>query len=437
MVKLDKRMRAKDRLINFIVATARILLGITFVFSGFVKAVDPIGFVYKIEDYLISFQLTLFIPLALTFAIALILLEFLLGVLILLGLYRKTATSFAVLLMAVMTPLTLYIALANPVEDCGCFGDALVISNWATFYKNIVLIAFAIFLLVYHKRIKPLFTNKTKNLVVGFVFLFSLLFCLYNILYIPIIDFRPYKVGVNIPEQMEDDVSKGDVYENIYIYEKDGLEKEFTEDNFPWEDSTWTFVDYKSKLIKEGEQPLIDDFHLLAYIEDIDGAFVESGDITHDVLSMPFSLFVVSLSLNEANQKAMAQIVDLAHYATNNNIDLHIVTSSDAKSIQQWHKRWGSPTLSYAMMDELTLKTIVRSNPGLLLLNEGMIVGKWSSRNLPSVSQLDEITTQIKLGENSLPNNNSLASLLIICAIFVIPLLVVKWHDTKKHKIYK
>ena len=214
-------MRAKDRLINFIVATARILLGITFVFSGFVKAVDPIGFVYKIEDYLISFQLTLFIPLALTFAIALILLEFLLGVLILLGLYRKTATSFAVLLMAVMTPLTLYIALANPVEDCGCFGDALVISNWATFYKNIVLIAFAIFLLVYHKRIKPLFTNKTKNLVVGFVFLFSLLFCLYNILYIPIIDFRPYKVGVNIPEQMEDDVSKGDVYENIYIYEKD------------------------------------------------------------------------------------------------------------------------------------------------------------------------------------------------------------------------
>lgn len=149
-MKLDKRMRAKDRLINFIVATARILLGITFVFSGFVKAVDPIGFVYKIEDYLISFQLTLFIPLALTFAIALILLEFLLGVLILLGLYRKTATSFAVLLMAVMTPLTLYIALANPVEDCGCFGDALVISNWATFYKNIVLIAFAIFLLVYH-----------------------------------------------------------------------------------------------------------------------------------------------------------------------------------------------------------------------------------------------------------------------------------------------
>jgi uncharacterized membrane protein YphA (DoxX/SURF4 family) len=389
-------MKGKDRLINIVLIIARILFGVTFVFSGFVKAVDPVGFAYKIEDYLISFQLLEFIPLALAFAVGLILLEFLLGVFILLGLYRKITTTLVLLFMLVMTPMTLYIALANPVEDCGCFGDALVISNWATFYKNIVLLSFTIVIVVYRNRIKPLFSAKSKHFVLGFVFLFSLLFCLYNILYLPIMDFRPYKVGVNIPEQMEDDLSNGDVYENIYIYKKDGVEEEFTEDNFPWEDSTYTFVDYTSKLIKEGEKPLIDEFHIIAYSQDDSGAFITSGDITDDVLDKPIILFVVSLSLNKSSEKAMKQIVVLADHVANQNINLIIATSSDIKVVEEWHKKWDSPNVSYAQMDELTLKTIVRSNPGLLLLNKGTIQNKWSSRNLPSVSKLDTIIASLK-----------------------------------------
>lgn len=389
-------MKGKDRLINIVLIIARILFGVTFVFSGFVKAVDPVGFAYKIEDYLISFQLLEFIPLALAFAVGLILLEFLLGVFILLGLYRKITTTLVLLFMLVMTPMTLYIALANPVEDCGCFGDALVISNWATFYKNIVLLSFTIVIVVYRNRIKPLFSAKSKHFVLGFVFLFSLLFCLYNILYLPIMDFRPYEVGVNIPEQMEDDLSNGDVYENIYIYKKDGVEEEFTEDNFPWEDSTYTFVDYTSKLIKEGEKPLIDEFHIIAYSQDDSGAFITSGDITDDVLDKPIILFVVSLSLNKSSEKAMKQIVVLADHVANQNINLIIATSSDIKVVEEWHKKWDSPNVSYAQMDELTLKTIVRSNPGLLLLNKGTIQNKWSSRNLPSVSKLDTIIASLK-----------------------------------------
>ncbi len=424
-------MKGKDKLIKILLATARILFGITFVFSGFVKAVDPVGFAYKIEDYLISFQLLQFIPLALTFAVALILLELLVGVFILLGLYRKITTLLALLFMVVMTPMTLYIAIANPVKDCGCFGDALVISNWSTFYKNIVLLSFALLLVVFHNRIKPFFSNKTKHFVLGFVFLFSLLFCLYNILYLPIMDFRPYKVGVNIPEQMEDDLSKADVYENIYIYEKDGVEQEFTEDNFPWEDSTYTFVDYKSKLIKEGEQPLIDEFHIIEYAKDATGAFVANNDITDQLLAKPISLFVVSLSLNDANEKGMKQIVALANHVANSNIDLYIATSSQASIIEQWHREWGSPNVNYAQMDELTLKTIVRSNPGLLLLNKGTIERKWSSRNLPSTSELDKIVAQIETDRKTLFNNNSLVTLLIICAIFVMPLLGIKWYDTR------
>lgn len=425
-------MKGNDRLVNIVLTAARILFGITFVFSGFVKAVDPIGFAYKIEDYLIAFQLIPFIPLALTFAVALILVELLLGVFILLGLYRKLSTAMGVLFMAVMTPMTLYIALKNPVEDCGCFGDALVISNWDTFYKNIVLVLLAVLLLVYHKRIKPLFTNKSKGLVVGFVFLFSLLFCLYNIFYLPIMDFRPYKVGVNIAEQMENDVSNGDVYENIYIYEKDGVEEEFTEDNFPWEDSTWTFVDYQSKLIKEGEKPLIDEFYITAYAKDGAGAFVKGGDITDDILTNKVVLFVVSLSLDDAREKGMKQIIALADYAADNDIELLVATSSEAAAIEQWHREWGNPKVGYGLMDELTLKTIVRSNPGLLLLSEGTIVGKWSSRRLPNQRQLEGMVVKLKAEEKSLPiNNNSTASLLIICAIFVIPLLGIKWYERK------
>lgn len=425
-------MKGNDRLVNIVLTAARILFGITFVFSGFVKAVDPIGFAYKIEDYLIAFQLIPFIPLALTFAVTLILVELLLGVFILLGLYRKLSTAMGVLFMAVMTPMTLYIAIKNPVEDCGCFGDALVISNWDTFYKNIVLVLLAVLLLVYHKRIKPLFTNKSKGLVVGFVFLFSLLFCLYNIFYLPIMDFRPYKVGVNIAEQMENDVSNGDVYENIYIYEKDGVEEEFTEDNFPWEDSTWTFVDYQSKLIKEGEKPLIDEFYITAYAKDGAGAFVKGGDITDDILTNKVVLFVVSLSLDDAREKGMKQIIALADYAADNDIELLVATSSEAAAIEQWHREWGNPKVGYGLMDELTLKTIVRSNPGMLLLNEGTIVGKWSSRRLPSQRQLEGMVVKLKAEEKSLPiNNNSTASLLIICAIFVIPLLGIKWYERK------
>lgn len=425
-------MKGNDRLVNIVLTAARILFGITFVFSGFVKAVDPIGFAYKIEDYLIAFQLIPFIPLALTFAVTLILVELLLGVFILLGLYRKLSTAMGVLFMAVMTPMTLYIAIKNPVEDCGCFGDALVISNWDTFYKNIVLVLLAVLLLVYHKRIKPLFTNKSKGLVVGFVFLFSLLFCLYNIFYLPIMDFRPYKVGVNIAEQMENDVSNGDVYENIYIYEKDGVEEEFTEDNFPWEDSTWTFVDYQSKLIKEGEKPLIDEFYITAYAKDGAGAFVKGGDITDDILTNKVVLFVVSLSLDDAREKGMKQIIALADYAADNDIELLVATSSEAAAIEQWHREWGNPKVGYGLMDELTLKTIVRSNPGLLLLSGGTIVGKWSSRRLPNQRQLEGMVVKLKAEEKSLPiNNNSTASLLIICAIFVIPLLGIKWYERK------
>ena len=424
-------MNEKEKLIKIGLIIARILFGITFLFSGFVKAVDPVGFTYKIEDYLISFDLTQLIPLALIFAVVLIILEFLLGFFVLLGLYRKSSAFLAVMFMLVMTPMTLYIALKNPVADCGCFGDALVISNWATFYKNIILLFIALFLFAYRNNIKPYFSSKTKKIVFSFVLLFSLLFCLYNILYLPIIDFRPYKVGANILQQMEDDLSKGDVYENIYIYEKDGVEQEFTENTFPWEDSTWTFVDLKTELIKEAEKPLIDEFHIIAYTKDASGMFVRTDEITQQVLSESINLLVVSLSLDDANESSLKQIATLADYAAVNNVDLRIVTSSQADAVEQWSEKLDNSTIKFANMDELTLKTIVRSNPGLLLLNEGTIQAKWSSRNLPNADELDRLLVKIQLEKKPVAHNNSLGRLFILCMLFVLPLLGLKWYDLK------
>lgn len=424
-------MKRKDTLINAILNIARIVFGITFIFSGFVKAVDPYGFTYKIEDYLISFQLTQLIPLALAFAIILILLEFVLGVFILVGIYRKWTTAFAVMFMTVMTPLTLYIAIANPVKDCGCFGDALIISNWDTFYKNIILIAFAIILFVYRKRIRPFFSNKTKPYILVYVVFFFLAFSFYNIIYLPVLDFRPYKVGSNIPEKMGHNMEQGDVYENIYVYEKEGVTKEFTDENYPWEDTTWTFVELKSNLIEEGDKPEIQDFAITAYYKNENGAFNKTDDITHEFLSKPFSLLIVSLSLNEIGDTQWQKIQSIADYAANNSIDMRIGTSSDENVIEQLDRNMRDANLNYASMDELTLKTIIRSNPGLLLLKEGVVQAKWSKNRLPDASQLNSIFSSYRINEEHLPNNKTDSKLLIICLLFAIPLLGLKWYDKK------
>lgn len=248
----------------FVVAAefSRIVVGAVFLFSGFVKAIDPLGFTYKIQDYLIAFQLTDLLPLALSAAIAMVVVEFLIGLFLLLGIYRKLSSTFATIFMAVFLPLTLWIALANPVEDCGCFGDALVISNWATFYKNILLSACALFLLFHYRLLKPLFSKKVAKYAALYSVLFAIAFAVYNVVRLPVVDFRPFKIGSDIPEFMTIDPEKADVVENIFIYSKDGVEQEFTEDDYPWNDSTWVYVDMRSRIVRKGEKPKIEDFHL-------------------------------------------------------------------------------------------------------------------------------------------------------------------------------
>ena len=425
-------MKDKNNFLKLTISIARILLGLTFMFSGFVKAVDPLGFSYKIEDYIISFNLLQFAPWALTLALILILLEFLLGALILLGLYRRITSLFVFLFMAAMTPLTLYIAIKNPVQDCGCFGDALIISNWSTFYKNIVLFLFSITLLIYHSQITPFYTNKFRKFVLIFASLFCLVFSLYNTWYLPVIDFRPYKLGVNIPSTLEIDIKNGDVYEDIYVYEKDGSLKEFSNDNYPWQDSTWTFVENKTKLLEEGEKPILEDFFIIARNKYND-EFVKTDDITDEVLSKPLSLLIVSNSLDNVKSKYIKQIFELIDFAKNEDVSIYLVTGSDGDVIFKWDELNGTPHLSYAFMDVRTLRTIIRSNPGLVLLKEGTIIKKWSRNNIPNTSQFNDFILPSSFDKTTKPINNTVFKLLIICIMFVFPLIGLKIYDIK-HK---
>jgi uncharacterized membrane protein YphA (DoxX/SURF4 family) len=214
-------MKYKDTVIKVLAECCRLLLGIVFIFSGFVKAVDPMGGSIKITDYLVSFGLAKLQPFAVLLSFNLSALEFALGVCILLGIYRRYTSLLILVFMAFMTPLTLYLALFNPVSDCGCFGDALILTNWQTFYKNLILSSAAVVVFIYSQRLLRCYTYKAYWFVALFAYLCAIGFAYFNYYHLPVIDFRPYKVGANIPALMQiPDGAPVDEYKYTLIYEK-------------------------------------------------------------------------------------------------------------------------------------------------------------------------------------------------------------------------
>lgn len=428
-------MKLSEKTRKIWVEISRIIVGATFIFSGFVKAVDPFGFAYKIQDYLISFNLTELFPLALPAAVLLIVLEFAVGIFVFLGIYKKWASVLALVFMLFFTPLTLWIALNNPVKDCGCFGDALVISNWQTFYKNIVLLVAAAALFFYSRFLSPFFSKKTAWLAGIFSVLFALLFALHNVYNLPVFDFRPYKIGANIPENMRIDPANADVYENIFIYSKNGKKQEFSEENYPWNDSTWTFVEMKSKQIKKGTVPKIEDFSIRKIDTDSANIWHETGEITNEILSDSSYVFLmVSPLFKNMKTSNMDAFEAINTFARERNYRFYILTSWTFEQIATWDEAHKTSGFLFCHGDERILKTMIRSNPGLMLLKNGTIVGKWSSRHAPSVSELKKITYNIdSKGIRSTKRNNVL-TLSVIVLIFMVPLLAIKWLDTKQKK---
>lgn len=417
---MNKEIKGKIALV------LEIMIGCVFVFSGFVKVVDPLGGLYKIVDYLDAFGWEPLKPLGF-FGMALMsAAEFMLGVCMLLGVRQKLTAIGVLLFMLVMTPITFYLALYNPVTDCGCFGDALVISNWATFWKNVVLLIAVIIVLNWCQFCKRGFTWVTEIAIAAYSLIFMLIItglCFQNL---PVIDFRPYKIGTNIPESMiiPEDAEK-DVYETTLIYKKDGVEKEFTMENYP-KDSTWEFVDSRNILISKGYEPPIHDF-VLSHSDDGDITDVILEDSNYVFLLIAHNLSEFDLLSNPGGAHYdYGKSVNAAYqYAKENGYKFYCLTATgeDNPDMEKYKKATGAE-YEYLNADEIMLKTIIRSSPGLMLIKEGNIINKWAVQNIPTFEQP---LAESEYGQMELPNNKG--RILLIALLYLIPLCLYlfKW----------
>ena len=380
---------------KLIVNLCRLLLAVVFILSGFVKAVDPTGTQYKLEDYLEAMHLGGIMPpiVLLTAAVVMAAVEFCLGIFLLFAMRRRTATLAAVAMMCVMTPLTLWLALANPISDCGCFGDAIVLTNWQTFFKNVVLLIAAI---VVARRYEDMFrfvseTNQwiAINYSVLFILVVSTL-CLYDL---PLFDFRPYSVGTNLQK---------------------GWQEMMDGNDSPYVDF---FIERKS----------------------------DRSDITEDVLNDKNYVFLlVSPHLETADDSRLDLINELYEYATEHGYAFYCLTASNDKAIARWRDITGAD-YEFCLTDDTTLRTVIRSNPGLLLLKNGVIIRKWSHNNLPEIEENLTSMPLNKMEIGQMPSNSVPKKVTSILLWFVLPLVLLsiadrtwmwtKWVRTKRQNV--
>ncbi len=377
---------------NSVKTISRLILGIIFTFSGFVKAVDPIGSAIKFTDYLNAMGLQSWASIALILAVILSGAEFLVGFALLLNIKPRVSAYAALAFMLLFTPLTLWLAIANPVSDCGCFGDAIVLTNWETFWKNIVLLILAIVLVVKSKNEEAWFKANMAYAILGLGFLFIVFFQWYNINHLPVIDFRPYSVGTSIPEQMSipEDAEQDSVITYLY-YEKDGELKEFTMENYPWEDTTWVWKDTKTVVVKKGFVPPIHDFEIYSFaFKDIgkEGGINISDQMLADT---SYSLLLISEDFNKAPFEALKSVTSLMNYCSVHNYGTYFITASVVNDIMAMHSKLPF-LIDFYLADATTIKTMIRSNPGLILLKEGKIIAKWHYNDFPSIKEFQEIT---------------------------------------------
>lgn len=375
---------------KYLTQLIRILVGGLFIFSGLVKLNDPMGLSFKLHDYFAPDVLNMewLNPFTLQLALFVIILEVLLGVALLLG-YQKKGTLLLLSGMIVFfTFLTFYSAYFNKVTDCGCFGDAIPLTPWQSFYKDVILSLAILILWLGQRHIQRL---SQKRWIEG-----TLLLCLVGcsllansvLQHLPFKDFRPYAVGKSIKEGMMSAEERGldpTEYGTIYTLKNDQTEelqvvdsKAYIEDEW-WKRSEWVIQDEltEQRLIKKGYEPPIHDFEFM----------IDDEDRTEAYLSAPSVLFIVSRKLETANADALSAIGHLAKACGAQGIDVIGGSASSEETIAEYRRthQWEFPV---AMMDETTLKTVVRSNPGVLLLQEGKVVGKWAHADLPDVDEL-------------------------------------------------
>jgi uncharacterized membrane protein YphA (DoxX/SURF4 family) len=368
---------------NILTFISRFILGSVFIFSGFVKGVDPLGSTYKFTDYFNAFNLGFLEPFALVLAIVLAAAEFIIGISLIFRFKYRLAVWALLVFVSFFTLLTFVLALTNPVSDCGCFGDAIIMTNWQTFFKNLILIPFMLHVFWFRAAGKDAFNPPFSWLA---ILVFTLVFLgieLHAYRHLPLLDFRPYSVGTHIPSKMA--IPEGamqDEFKTYLYYEKDGTVEEFTEDNFPWQDTTWTYVDSKHILVKKGYEPPIHDFTI---VDEMD------IDITGDILADEgYGFLLVASHIERADTEALNYASRLAAWCGQAGHAFYCTTASGEREVQEIRQSL-DPSFGFHTTDEITLKTIVRANPGLLLLREGTILAKWHYRDFPELEEFEEI----------------------------------------------
>ena len=422
-----------NRLTILLTNLCRGVLALTFVFSGYVKAIDPLGSQYKFQDYLDALSLGDSVPswLLLVAAVLLAAFEFSLGICMLLAIRRKLSAFLSLLFMSVMTPLTVWVFLADPVQDCGCFGDAVVLTNGQTLAKNIVLLACAIVVCRWPYKMVRFISSDNQWIAINYTLLFILVSSFWSLYTLPPFDFRPYHPGADIRAGMlVPEGAKAPRYETTFILRKQGVEKEFTLENYP--DSTWEFVDSKTRLLEKGYEPPIHDFSL----QRVD----TEEDITDSVLARKgYTFLLVSPHLENADDSNFGDIDFLYEYCQSQQIPFYGLTASGTKAIRHWQDITGAE-YPFCNVDATTLKTMIRSNPGVLLLKDGKVIRKWSHNRLPQAAELTMPLSQSVLGR---PAERSVAGrIATILSWFVLPLLLLiladrtwawsKWLRSKK-----
>lgn len=361
---------------TFLRNSFRIIVGIVFIFSSFVKGIDPLGTVYRMEDYFIAFNLPVFIPLSLYLAIFLCVIEFVLGISLFFNLWIRKLVWLLIPMMVFFTVLTFFDAFYNLVPDCGCFGDALKLTNLQTFLKNVVLMAFVIPIFVWRKKYKSIF-KPWLDVAVLLVATFSFtLMSVHSYRHLPMIDFMGWKVGNKINQK----ATKPVIFYVTYKNKRTGEEKEYISPNYPWNDSTWLSEwIFKSQRVVDPNQ----DQGLVLRVEDEHG-----GDFTSSILDNPdYQFILVAYDLGKTNAEGFHKILPFYKKAVMDGYSFICLTNSLPEEIRKFRLANGT-AFDFYMADDVVLKTMIRSNPGLILLKDGIVIAKWPFRTFPGYEEV-------------------------------------------------
>ncbi|MDR2413736.1 MAG: DoxX family membrane protein [Odoribacteraceae bacterium] len=410
----------------------RLILALTFLYSGFVKGVDPLGSAYKFIEYFHAAGVNGIDPIAIIAAIALSLLEFTTGVALLLNLRARLAATIALLLATFFTPFTLFLAIFQPVNDCGCFGDALHLSPWQSFWKNTLLLILAIVVHAKRKRFTPTLSSWRQRLVLFITTMYMLLLSLHGYYNLPVIDFRPYASGKNIAAtgQQAGEPRTGNYTITLYYKNKNtGEIKAFSASEYPWKDSSWVHERTEKSLHPGTKTSRHRDFHVDHPV---------NGDITTDILAAnEYILLVAARNLDEITRAMQARVNRLAYYLQDKEYRVIGITPDTRANTSAFIQRYRVP-YDLCAIDDAQLKTMIRANLGFLLLHRGTIIAKGAARDIPEVSDIRETTLVAYLLEKERKQRDRLlvaTAILLLASTYLItrPARRVKHRGSRRH----